>query len=66
MFCCDIIPLTNQPTRVNRHSANVIDHMITNSVTGRNDENKKDCFVRSFSYCFYRGKTFRQPLIASY
>ena len=66
MFCYNIIPLTNKPTRVNRHSANTIDHMITNSVTGHNGENKKDWLVRSFSYCFCRGETFRQSLIASY
>ena len=31
-----MIPLTNKPTRVTRHSANAIDH-ITNSLTGHND-----------------------------
>ena len=33
MFCCSMIPLTNKP----RHSANAIDHIITNSVTSHND-----------------------------
>ena len=32
-----MIHLTNKPTRVTRHSANAIDHIITNSVTGHND-----------------------------
>ena len=37
MFCYNMIPLTNKPTRVARHSANAIDHIITKSVTGCND-----------------------------
>ena len=37
MFCYNMIPLTNKPTRVTRHSANVIDDIITNSVTSHND-----------------------------
>ena len=37
MFCYNMIALTNKPTRVTRHSANTIDHIITNSVTGHND-----------------------------
>ena len=37
MFCYNIIPLTIKPTLVTRHSANAIDHSITNSVTGHND-----------------------------
>ena len=37
MFRYNMIPLTNKPTRVTRHSANAIDHIITNSVTGHND-----------------------------
>ena len=37
IFRYNMIPLTNKPTRVNRHSANAIDHIITNSVTGHND-----------------------------
>ena len=37
MFHYHMIPLTNKPTRVTRHSANAIDHIITNSVTGHND-----------------------------
>ena len=32
-----MIPLTNKPTWVTRHSANATDHIITNSVTGHND-----------------------------
>ena len=32
-----MIPLTNKPTRVAKHSANAIDHIITNSVIGHND-----------------------------
>ena len=32
----NMIPLTNKPTRVTRHSANVIDHIITNNVKGHN------------------------------
>ena len=35
MFGYNMIPLTNKPTRVTRHSANAID--ITNSVTGHSD-----------------------------
>ena len=31
-----MIPLTNKPTRVTRHLANAIDHIISNSVTGNN------------------------------
>ena len=31
-----MIPLTNKPTRVNRHLANPIDHIITNGVTSNN------------------------------
>ena len=40
MFCYNMIPFTNKPTQVTRHSANAIDHIITNSVnsvTGHND-----------------------------
>ena len=37
MFRYNMIPLTNKPTRVTRHSANVIDHITTNCVTGHND-----------------------------
>ena len=37
IFCYNMIPLTNKPTRVTRHSANTIDHIITNSVTGHDD-----------------------------
>ena len=37
MFHYNMIPLTNKPTRVTRHSANVIDDIITNSVTSHND-----------------------------
>ena len=36
-FCYNMIPLTNKPTRATKHSANAIDHIITNSVTDRND-----------------------------
>ena len=37
MLGYNMIPLTNKPTRVTKHSANAIDHIITNSVTGHND-----------------------------
>ena len=37
MFCCNMIPLINRPTWVTRRTANAIDHIITNSVTGYND-----------------------------
>ena len=37
MFRYNMIPLTNKPTRVTKHSANAIHHIITNSVTGHND-----------------------------
>ena len=37
MFRYNMIPLTNKPTRVTKHSANAIDHIITNSVIGHND-----------------------------
>ena len=38
MFCFNIVPLTNKLTRVNRHSANAKDHIITTlSITGHND-----------------------------
>ena len=37
MFRYNMIPLTNKTTRVIRHSANAIDHIITNGVTGHND-----------------------------
>ena len=37
MFHYKMIPLTNKPTWVIRHSANVIDHMIINSETNQND-----------------------------
>ena len=37
MFWYNMIPLTNKPARVTRHSANAIDHIITNSVTDHND-----------------------------
>ena len=33
----NMIPLTNKPTRVAKHSANAIGHIITNSVIGHND-----------------------------
>ena len=37
MFRYNMIPFTNKPTRVTRHSENAIDHIITKSVTGQND-----------------------------
>ena len=37
MFRYIMIPLTNKPTRVTRYSANAIDNIITNSVTGHNN-----------------------------
>ena len=37
MFRYNMIPLTNKPTRITKHSANAIDHIITNSVIGHND-----------------------------
>ena len=37
MFRYNMIPVTNKPTRVTKHSANAIDHVITNSVIGYND-----------------------------
>ena len=37
MFHYNIIPLTYKPTQVTRHSANAIDHIITNSVKGHNE-----------------------------
>ena len=37
MFHYKMIPLTNKPTWVIRHSVNVIDHMITNSETNQNN-----------------------------
>ena len=37
MLRYNMIPLTNKPTQVIKHSANAIDHIITNSVTGHND-----------------------------
>ena len=36
-FRYNMIPLTNKPTPATRHSANAIDHIITNSVTGHDD-----------------------------
>ena len=61
MFCYNIIPLTNKPTRVNRHSANTIDHMITNSVTGHNDFKsviKKIDLLDHFPIVFAEAKLF--------
>ena len=37
MFCYNMVPLTNKPTLVTRHSVNTIDHIITNSVEDHND-----------------------------
>ena len=37
MLRYNMIPLTNEPTRVIKHSANTIDHIIINSVIGHND-----------------------------
>ena len=37
MFRYNMIPLTNKPTRVTKHSANAIDHIITNSVLSHNN-----------------------------
>ena len=37
MFCCNMILLTKKSTRVTRHSANVIDHIISNSLRGHNN-----------------------------
>ena len=37
MFRYNMIPLANKPTRLTKHSANAIDHIITNSVIGHND-----------------------------
>ena len=37
MFRYNMTPLTNKPTRVTKHSASVIDHIITNNVVGHND-----------------------------
>ena len=37
MLRYNMIPLKNKPTRVTRHSAFAIDHIITNSATGHNE-----------------------------
>ena len=37
MFRYNMTPLTKKPTRVTKHSANAIEHIITNSVIGHND-----------------------------
>ena len=37
MFRYNMIPLTNKQARVTKHSANAIDHIITNCVIGHND-----------------------------
>ena len=37
VFHYNMIHLTNKPTRVTRHSANVTDNIITTSVTGLDD-----------------------------
>ena len=37
IFRYNMIPLTNKPTRVTKHSTNAIDHIITNSVIGHDD-----------------------------
>ena len=38
LFRYNMIPLTKKPTEVTRHSANTIDHIITDSVTGHSDQ----------------------------
>ena len=61
MLCYNIIPLTNKPTWVKRNSANTIDHMITNSVTGRNafrSATKKIDLLEHFRIVFAEAKLF--------
>ena len=63
MFRYNRIPSTNKPTRVTRHSANAIDHIITNSVAGHNDF--KSAIIKidlsdHFSIVFAL-KTMKQP-----
>ena len=64
MFCYNKTLLTNKPTWVTRHSANAIDHIISNSVIGQNDfkspiikTNLSDHFL--FSLHFY-DKSFQK------
>ena len=70
MLRYNMIPLTNKPMRVTKHSANVIDHIITNSVTGHNDfksaiikTNLSDHFPVVFAIKTY--ETTQRPVVKS-
>ena len=66
----NMIPLTNKPTWVTRHSANAIDYIITNSVTGHNDFKSaiiKTDLSDNFPIVFTTktNETFQRPVVKS-
>ena len=68
MFRYNMIPLTNKPTRVTRHSANAIDHIITNSVTGHN--NFKSAIIKTdknfpIVFAIKTNETTQRPVVKS-
>ena len=70
MFRYNMIPLTNEPTRVTRHSANAIDHIITNSVTGQN--NFKSAIIKTdlsdrfpIVFAIKTNETMQRPVVKS-
>ena len=70
MFHYNMIPLTNKQTRVTRHSANAIDHIITNSVKGHKDF--KSAIIKtdlsdhfSIVFAIKTNETMQKPVIKS-
>ena len=59
----NMIPLTNKPTWVARHSANAIDYIITNSVTGHIKTDLSDNFPIVFTT--KTNETFQRPVVKS-
>ena len=69
-FRYNVIPLANKPTRITRHSANVRDHIIPNSVTGHNDF--KSAIIKtdlsdhfSIVFAIKTNETTQRPIIKS-
>ena len=70
MFCYNMIPLINKPTQVTRHSANAIDHIISNSVTGHN--HFKSAIIKSdfpdyfpIAFAIKTNETTQRPVVKS-
>ena len=70
MFRYNMIPLRNKPIQVTRHSANAIDHIITNSVVDHN--NFKSVIIKtdlsdhfSIVFAIKTNETTQRPVVKS-